>query len=80
MFGTLIINSVEDALELHAKLGLKKPYTLEQMNAMQATGDTNLEVTALKNMYSILNDSDKFDKKAELLSGIRISQSFGKNS
>jgi len=66
MFGRMILDSVEDALELHAKLGWKKAYSLEQMNAMQAAGDTNLEVTALKNMYSVLNDSDKLDRKGRV--------------
>jgi len=58
-FGGSIVDSVTAALEIHALRGLKSPMKLAQMNALATGGSDNVDVTIVKNMYSMLDSSDR---------------------
>lgn len=65
-YGKIIIDSVDDALELHAKMGWKRAVPLEQMAALAATDAVKLEVDGLKKYYQDIKDYDGYDKKGRV--------------
>lgn len=58
-FGTKVTDSVENALEFHALMGLKQPIALEKMVQSAKTPEAGYLVDDFKDFYNTLSQFDK---------------------